>query len=249
MFHLAAYSESQDTAGVIVPCAAIADPSLTVSGDNIQVPDFAPNLLGAWATGITISRAQLQSPSLRRNVNYEIIPLSVGAVPVSNEPLFYKRDFPIPLDGGEQMQAYVAETAAGAERETVLVWFSDGPIQPVNGEVYSVRVTAAQTLTAFTWTNGSLTFDQALPVGRYAIVGAHFVSAGLMAFRFLLQGQTARPGGIGSQSAAAYATNVQRDGGLGSWGEFEHNTPPTVDFLSQLADTSETGVLDLVKVS
>jgi hypothetical protein len=37
-------------------------------------------------------------------------------------------------------------------------------------------------------------------------------------------------------------------GGWGVWGEFAHTAPPTVDFLSVSADTSEVVHLDLIKV-
>lgn len=249
MFHLAAYSESQDTGGVLVPCAALADPSMTVGGDNIQIPDYASMLMGAMGIGANINRAQLQSPSLRRTVNYEIFPLNANAEPLTPQAIAMFGEGPIQLDAGEQMQAYVAEGAAGAEQETVLVWLSDGPIQPIAGDIYSVRVTAAATLAAYGWTNAALTFDQVLPVGRYAIVGAAFLSTGLLAFRFLFQGQTPRPGGVGFDTFSEGPQFGQRFGGWGSWGEFDSTTPPTVDFLSISADTSETGVLDLVRVS
>jgi len=35
---------------------------------------------------------------------------------------------------------------------------------------------------------------------------------------------------------------------MGVWGEFTHDSPPTVDFLSVSADTSETVYLDIVKI-
>jgi hypothetical protein len=38
-------------------------------------------------------------------------------------------------------------------------------------------------------------------------------------------------------------------GQLGEWGTFSHNTPPTVDFLSLSADTSQTVDLDLIMIT
>lgn len=247
-FHLCAYVENQDTGGVLTPVAALADPSMTVSGDNIQIPDYAPYLAGVYALGTTITRAQLQAPSLRRTINYEVYPVNVGIEPLSPpvKPIMLRN--PIPLDPGEQMQAYLSEGVAGAEYGVVLVWLSDGEITPAEGEIYTVRVTNATTLTAYTWTNVALTFDQVLPVGRYAIVGASFSSAGMLAFRFLFQGQTARPGGLGSDAVSDIPADGQRFGGWGIWGEFHSTTPPTVDVLSISADTSTTGVIDLIKL-
>ena len=53
------------------------------------------------------------------------------------------------------------------------------------------------TLTAFQWTNAQLTFDQALPAGRYQIVGGRMESAGLLAWRCVIVGGLWRPGAIG----------------------------------------------------
>lgn len=249
MFHLAGWAQSQDTAGVLTTVDALSDPSMTVAGKNIQVPNYAPYLIGAWAMGATITRAQLQSPSLRRVVNQEIEPLNVAAAVANNFARYVYPESPIALDINEQVQALVAEGAAGAEQEYVLAWLSDGKIDAANGEIRTVRVTAAKTLVANQWTNGALVFDQVLPVGRYAIVGASFISADLIAFRFLFQASTPRPGSIG-KSAVNYVEMVgQRYGGWGSWGEFDSTNPPTVDFLASAADASETGVIDLVKVS
>lgn len=244
---LAAFSESQDSA-VLVPVAALADPSLTVAGDNVQVPGFTPNLMGMVVIGANTTRAQLVSPSLRRTLNPEIRPINVGAEPLSPPLGVIFPASPIPLDASEQLQAWAAEDAAGATQSTVLVFLSEGAITPVDGEIFSVRVTNASTLVAYTWTNGALTFDQVLPVGRYAIVGARFESAGLLAFRFLFQGQTPRPGGIGCDAASDLEVPGQRYGGWGVWGEFDHNVPPTVDFLSLSADTSQVGIIDLIKI-
>ncbi len=246
-FHLAAFLESQDSA-VLVPTAALADPSLTVSGDNIQVPNFGANLVGALALGANVTRAQLLSPSLRRVLNPEIRPVNIGAEPLSPPAAAMHVASPIPLDVGEQLQAWMAEDAAGASQVEIFVFLADGSLAPVDGEIFTVRVTNASTLVASAWTNGALTFDQTLPVGRYAIVGARFESAGLLAFRFLFQEQTARPGGIGCDAGGDIEVPGQRNGGWGVWGEFDQNTPPTVDFLSVSADTSQVGALDLIKI-
>jgi len=244
---LAVFSESQDSA-LLVPVAAIADPSLTVSGDNIQIPGFTPNLFGVIGIGANTTRVQLVSPSLRRTVNPTIRPLNVGAEPLSPPVAVMFPGSPIALDASEQLQAHAAEDSAGAAQSTVVVFLSDGAISPVDGEIFSVRVTNASTLVAYTWINGAITFDQVLPVGKYAVVGARFEGAGLIAFRFVFQGSTPRPGGIGCDAAADLDLPGQRLGGWGVWGEFDHNVPPTVDFLSLSADTSQVGVLDLIKI-
>lgn len=191
--HVIAFSESQDSA-VLVPVAALADPSVTVAGDFIQIPNFAPYLVGVIGIGANTTRARLVSPSLRRISNPEIRPVNVGAEPLSPPAGVFYPLAPIALEQGEQISAEAAEDAVGAAQSTVLAFLSDGVLQPVTGEIFSVRVTCAATLVGYAWTNGALTFDQILPVGTYQIVGARFESAGLLAFRFVFQGAAHRPG-------------------------------------------------------
>ncbi len=246
-FHLAGWSASVDQAAPAA-IAALADPSLTVGGNNIQIPDFASMLVGAFGIGVNLTRMQLQSPSLRRVINYEVAPLNYLATPANPPPFVDIFANPIQLDVGEQMQCFASEDGAGATRMNGFVLLGDGKVDQITEPIFSVRVTAAQALTAFVWTNAALVFDQVLPVGNYGIVGARFSSATMLAFRFLFQGQTPRPGGIGQIAANLLTPDSQRFGHWGVWGVFNSTTPPTVDFLAGAADAAEVGVLDLVSM-
>jgi len=58
-----------------------------------------------------------------------------------------------------------------------------------------------------------------------------------------------RPGAPGSDSGIYYNKDLFRYGRLGSWGEFEHDAPPTVDFLGNGADARSPEVyFDLIQV-
>lgn len=247
MFHLAVWSESVDQAA-IAPIAALNDPVLTVAGDNIQVPSFGTYLMGGAGIGVNLTRAQLQSPSLRRILNPEINPIRVAASPAGDDGLLDLFHNPIALDASEQMQAYAAEDAAGASRMNVLAWLGDGKVESITDPIYTLRATAAQALTAYAWTNAPITFDQVLPVGSYGIVGARYIGTTAIAFRFVFQGQTPRPGGIGQTALSNIDVRNQRYGGWGLWGVFESVAQPTVDFLAAAADASEVLAIDLIKV-
>src|SRR6266702_3005832 len=203
MFTVVAWSASVDQAA-LAAIAAVADPHVRINGNDVIVPTEIANLVGAYANGVNITRAQLVSPSLRRLLNPEIAPVDINALP------------------------------------TTPFRFCD---------VRAVRVSATTTLVAFVWTNGAITFDQSLPAGRYQLVGARFNSAGLIAYRCVIPGYEWRPGGIGVTVDSGAEGNIFRQGNFGVWGEFAHNTPPTIDFLSATADTSETGELDLIKLA
>ncbi len=246
-FHVAIWSESVDQAA-IAPIAAVADPSLTVSGDNIQVPNFGAFLVGAYGVGVNLTRAQLQSPSLRRVVNPEIRPIDVAALPLGTGEFMDLFNNPIALDVAEQLQAFASESGAGATRMNIVAFLGDGKVESITDPIHSVRATSATATVASTWTNGALVFDQVLPVGTYGIVGARAESTNMIAFRFVFQGSTPRPGGIGFATPGAFDMLGQRRGGWGLWGTFDSTTPPTVDFFTDAADAAEVLTLDLIKV-
>jgi len=226
---------------------AIADPHVRVVGNDIYVPDAFHFLWGGYGVAVTLTRMQLSSPSLRRVFLPEIVPLDVGTVlPASPRKIFLFDDSPIPLDPGEALDCNVTDGAGVAERHTELVWLGPGPSKPDDRPFFTLRVTSAVTLVANTWTNGALTFDQTLPAGQYALLGARFRSTNLIAFRFVFVGGTFRPGAVGYAATTALDYDKFRAGNLGVWGTFKHNAPPTVDFLGNAGDTAETGELDLV---
>lgn len=245
MWTLVGWTEAQDSA-VLVPIAALADQSVRVNGDDIIVPRQVANLMGVYALGPSLTRAQLASPSIRRRYPIEVVPLDVGAEPATPYPFYPYPLSPIGLDAEEALNSFMAEDGA-TTRGTVLAWLSDGPVSPVDGmEVFTIRATNATTLVANAWTNGALTMNDTLPAGRYGIVGMYATSAGLQAARLVIPEYQWRPGVIGGDAVSDQVHALFRNGGLGIWGEFEHNTPPTVDFLSNSADTSQVVELDLV---
>lgn len=248
MQSLIGWSESQDSA-VLVNVAGLPDQSVTVRGDDIIIPNGLTMLGGAFALGVNITRGQFLSPSMRRVLNMEINPVNIGAEPIVPTPFIDLRSHPIQLDAQEALNFQAAESGAGATRCTGLAWLVDKPIERVSGDIRSVRVTASTTLAADGWSNAPLTFDQTLPAGRYQIVGGNFVSAGLVAWRCVIPGYAWRPGAIGFDTDSEQGPDPFRMGNFGNWGEFDHNSPPTIDFLSVSADTSQTGVLDLIKVA
>jgi hypothetical protein len=248
MFTLVAYSESQDSAS-LVNVAACADPHVRVVGDDIVVPSQVANLAAVYAIGANLTRCQVVSPSIRRRYPLEVLPIDVATEPSDPAKFWGLWSNPIGLDPDEALNAQASEDAAGAARSTVLVWLTDGAYTPVTGvEIFTTQATNTSTLTAFAWTNGALTFSDTLPAGRYAVVGMRATSAGLIAARLVFPQFAFRPGVIGGDSVSDWGPSVFRYGTLGVFGEFEHNSPPTVDFLSSSADTSQTVHLDLVLI-
>lgn len=227
--------------------AGLADQHVRVVGNDIYVPVDFKYLWGGYGVATTITRGQLSSPSLRRVFLPEIAPLDVGAaIPTSPRKIFLFDDSPIQLDGGEALDYNVTDGAGAAERITGLAFLGPGPSKPDTRPYFTLRATSATTLVANTWSNVALTLDQTLPAGRYDVVGLRARSANLIAARFVFVGGTYRPGCIGYAATTSLDYDKFRSGNLGIWGNFAHNAPPTIDCLSNAADTSETFELDLV---
>lgn len=245
MFHLCGFSQSQDTA-VLANMTALLDQSMQINGNDIIIPSAIPLVVGVAAIGPSLTRAQIASPSIRRSFNEEILPLDLTATPSDPFRIMWLGDNPITLDPAEQLNALMAEGAAGASRGTVLVWLADAPLVEQPGNIRTIRVTSAGTAVANVWSNITLTFNDTLPAGQYAIVGASMQSANMQAFRFVGKGDAWRPGALGITALSQVENPMFRMGGLGVWTVFEHNTPPSMDVLCNGADSSFQGVVDLV---
>ena len=244
----------QDPAGAFVFVAALDDPLGLDGGDDFIVPEV--NLIGAMAVGVPSGanqRGRLNIPSRREFGPWELSDFNGGAdadaEPDSPQAVHDFRSNPVPLVVSERITCEMDYNPTAGEAGWVLFWFTNAPIVPApNPAMFSVRVTGTVTMVVTTWTNTSITFVDALQAGRYAVLGARFQSAGLVATRFRFRDSVWQPGQLGVDDENDRQHPMFRYGGMGVLGEFEHNTPPSVDFLSISADTAPTGVLDLVMV-
>jgi len=251
-FQIVAWSESQNEAGAYTSVTAVPDEVATTSGDILYVPAETPYLLGAYAAvgGAQEGAAYLQSPSLRATALFDIQPSQEGIKPSGDESLRLQPTSPIPLAGGEGLEAYVKQTPGGNEVHTVVAWLADAAISPVTGVIYHCKFTASLTETVSVWTSGAITFRQTLPVGRYQCVGAAAWGTSGVAFRFIAKGYGNRPGFICHGTEGNKGSDLQRNGGLGVWFEFDSRVPPQIEWLaSATSGTSQAGIMDLIKVA
>ena len=250
MFTMGGYYESIDGAAADHNIAAIADQSLTFAGDNLRVPSGLPNLIGyaALANAVAYAYAKIDSPSLRMMFPNYLANREMGTIFVSLQQQTMFPRSPIPLVGDEDMQFINNSDAAGAIAELGFVWFASGPLSPVEGRIHTIRATAAITAVAGTWVNGALTFSEALPFGRYAVVGMRVDGPTTIAGRLVFVGGPWRPGVIAVADKESPDNPICRFGGLGVWGEFDSVAPPSVDIIGS-AGAAQTIHLDIIKVS
>ena len=243
MFTLVGYHKAAISA-TLLPLQPIADPHVTVSGNDLTVPELN-QIVAALCVGGAPTQAQIQSPSLRRLIQEDIpayiaTEVCTGAVDV----IVDKRDNPLALERSEKLNAYTIHTTDGR----IFVWLADGPITPISGEIRTVKCTSAHVTVADLWNNVALTFTQTLPAGRYAVVGMHVHGTALLAARLVFVGYSWRPGVPSGAIAANPGIPMFRNGQFGSFGEFEFDQPPTVDLLGTGATTTEEIYLDLIQV-
>lgn len=182
-------------------------------------------------------------------------------------------DTPWNLRATDEFDIFGTQNAAGAQVQYVLTGFCDQkpqplPVQPLPpgmasmqqtpGKYTTAHWTAATTLSAGNWSVVTPIFDQPLPAGYYALVGARAFSASALFFRMLpAMGPIWRPGGIAVQAYDALDPANQRfiptwddaSSGWGVWLYFYQNVPPQVEFFSTAADTAEEGWFDLLYIS
>jgi len=248
MYTTVAWYQNVDCAAAFAVINAVADQHVRVSGDHIYMSDLN-QLIGVYASGGgTMLGAYLSSPSLRRVVLYDICPIQQGVTPSSNESVRLFPQNPISLMKNEGLDAYIKATDGSASHKFVVAFLSDGAIAPIGGEIFSLQGDVTLTGVAGTWVNGTITFRQTLPVGRYAVVGAACVGASIIAFRFVPVGGLNRPGGIGQANLGGRTVAEQRAGGMGTWFEFDSVTPPTIDILSNSTTSTHEVIVDLIKI-
>lgn len=248
MFTLLGFADSLDPAAAFTNFPGIPDPHVSVSGNDIFVPELNKLIMAAAVSDLTVaSQARLTSPSLlRRGFQQYIQPIASGLIFGVTPEIMDISDNPLTLDIGEALQAQILSNPGAAAQHHVLAWLADGPPSAIIGaEIRTIRATAAAAQVVETWANSALTFPVALQAGRYAVVGARCVAANAVAFRFQFQGSPWRPGHICANDEVDLDVANQRYGKLGVWGEFDHRSPPTVDVLG-VTNTAQELLIDLV---
>lgn len=224
----------------------ISDQHLTVSGDDLTVPELN-RIVGYAVAGSDLTRAQLRSPSLRRIFLQDIEKGNTTSTMTPPEtPFCDLRDDPLTLDVSEKLNVYTIHSVTAGV--TALLWLSDGPLAPVHGDIRTIRATAAIASDGYAWDHGELSFAQTLPAGRYQVVGMRMYGTGYIAGRLVFVGGTWRPGVPAAGAFNAADIRLFRRGRSGPFGEFEFDQPPSVDILSDRAVTAQTFALDLIQV-
>jgi hypothetical protein len=242
-----------------------------VSG--MQVSPDLPYLMMVAGVATNLVHVRAQANSMLPFPYPALSPNNRGSAFESPPRVWDYSAHPIKLKPTEEFDIFATQNSGGAQTVYVLAQFSDArrdalPVQinppsmidnpAVPGRFFSVHWTASTTLSAGAWTQVQPAFDQSLPAGTYALVGARCFSATGLFFRmFPSMGPKWRPGGICVQAydqmdpanQRYFSSYNQQPMGWGTWMTFFQNVPPQVEFFATAADTAEEGWFDLVYLS
>lgn len=251
MFNLVAMFANVAQNADLTNLTPVTDPLVTVQNSRFIFPFQAD--IGCMLVNIPDgSRARINTPSMRSVALPEIYPTKVTAENGTNPPIQGPMWGTLRIPMNDEFGIDVSRAGAGAADCYAGLWYAPSRTPAPGGPVITLRTTATLTLTVGTWVVGNLTFDQALPYGRYAVVGMQATVGDAMFARLAFPGQTQyRPGVPVVEAYGSYVNpQVFRMGEFGLFGVFDSTAQPLIEVLGHTAG-AEAGVylLDLIKIS
>jgi hypothetical protein len=248
-FHLSLFDASIANGTTLIQVAALADPFVAPANSGFLVHPTLNQVMRVASVGTNLTRTQLSSATIRQYAIFDIAPVNVGTI-IGTPARYQKWDLnPLVLAVNEELDALGVQSNAGAQRITVAVLFCDGPVRPISQRAFTVHWTATTTLVANTFTSFLPVFDNGIPAGTFAIVGARVLSAGALFYRLISRGGISnRPGWFAVQAQSDDPRDDSRYGGMGEFMRFSNVTPPQIEVFSRSADNTEEGYFDLVQV-
>jgi len=237
MFHLMAFNSTLLAAAGYQQVGALADSVVprNNAGTDYQIPDDWL-LAGAYAGGAACVRAKLTAPSLTLRGNPQIIPFSGTHLPAVDPNFMDMTAAPIKLFKGESLRADMESNSATNVTVACLVFDPKSlNLKVENRDLRWVRATATITSVSNVWAGATtITFEETLEGGSYAVYGMQAFFATLVAARLIFPGQVMRPGCLGQATAVSRGAPLFW-GGLGLWGKFDTFSPPILEVLDTAA--------------
>jgi len=260
-FHTVVFTSSTTNSGAttFVQLNFKADVIVPTLNNGLQVPKQLNRFGFIGALGTSLTNVRAQTPAFLPFPWPSFAPTNRGTgfeSPPRMTDLFKN---PLPMNPTDELDIYIAQNSGGAETEYAFVSLTDGMLAPAPvGRFFTVHASGTTTVTAGAFTSCQLTFDQAIPAGLYAVIGARAYSATGLAFRLAPAMEPLwRPGGLATKAYDQMDPPAQRgyiyDGQVvapwGVWMTFYQNVPPQLDIFCTAADTAQEAWLDLIQLN
>lgn len=251
MFHLAAFggAKTDSVANQAVP--AVVDNAWTVSANQRYIAPTRLIAFAGQAINDTITRARINAPSLRLFGLPEINPPTVANVQGTPQICYWDAEGPT-IQQTEEFGVDVSNGVSTVDFAYAALWLRSRKVPAPTGKCTTVVGTASVTQVAVGWAQQTITLEQALPYGRYAVIGAKCVITNGLFFRLIFpNGGQWRPGGA---CVASIGTEDPRQlfrfGNSGQWGTFDSTAQPVLETFANTAGAqTATVLLDLVDIS
>jgi hypothetical protein len=242
-----------DDIAVVVPVAdGVYASSTTLSGTSGFLLPAKRKVIAAWVGSLHLEGSRFKAPSFYQVAPPHIRPSMRATLPGSDPNMQVLFDEPIQLSENEVLAVEAAHSHSSAETVTALVWLADDLEPAPAGQSFWIRYTSSGAVTSGLWSRITITLDQPLPDGTYAVVGMEHWSQTCIAARLVFPGRESRPGVLGlsgTNGARSQRTHaVFYEGGLGLYGKFMSYTLPQVEVLATGTDNSHIGYLRIIQL-
>lgn len=251
MFHLLAFAGAKTDSTANEAAPGVVDPGWTLNAQNRYILPAKMRVFASIAMNDTITRARINAPSLRNLGLPELFPNTVSDDPAAIPLVNYWDDQGPELQPTEAVGIDTSNGASTVDRVHAALWLRSRKLPLPSGKRSTVVGTSTQTLLLDAWTTGTITFDQDLPQGLYAVIGLAVVCNDAWAARLVFPGQqTMRPGcAVAMAYAGVDTVQYFRSGRQGEWGRFINTQPPQLDLIGNSAGAETATIfMDIVAV-
>ena len=250
MHHTVAWSANASNTAE-VDLTPVADPVIPVTAANHFLPQRDQPILYIGAASPNLQRARITTPTLALVTTPFVQPINQAATFGIPQRFADYSAQPLMLRALEEISLLVTQTGGAAEFVTGVAGLLYQFIPPPQGTVWTLRATSVTAAVARVWTQLTLTFQNQLPSGSFAVVGLTHQSTNAMASRLIFENQVPRPGSLSIQSLTNFNDRLF-DGSspetLGVWGQFHNYIMPLCEVLCNAADAAHEVYLDIMRV-
>ncbi len=247
-FHILAFRGNVANGTTNTTIAGVADSIVPRNAANNFLVPGGSTIRMAAAGGINATRARINTPSLREVGLPYIAPINQTVAVPSPPNLADYGDFgPRPRDADE-LSVESTHSDIAPQIQFAVAWLTFGRKMIPPGPRYRLRNTATVAGVIGSWASGSMTPDQTLPSGIYAIVGMDAFGTNLIAARLIFPGGGWRPGVLARNAVNNVPARIFTNDELGCFGEFDSVALPTLEIYCEAANAAQEVYLDVVRV-